>query len=76
MKQALYILNHKLIGNTMEQEESLKDYEKILTSANVLAINEEDDPTVTHLLTNNSYYINKQIYHLGFKERKKLLIKQ
>lgn len=76
MKQALYILNHKLIGNTMEQEEPLKDYEKILTSANVLAINEEDNPTVTHLLTNNSYYINKQIYHLGFKERKKLLIKQ
>ena len=76
MKQALYILNHKLIGNTMEQEEPLKDYEKILTSANVLAINEENNPTVTHLLTNNSYYINKQIYHLGFKERKKLLIKQ
>ncbi len=77
MKQALYILNHKLIGNTMEQEEHLKDYEKILTSSNILAINEKDDNIVKHLLQNNCYYINskQQIYYMGFNERKKLLTK-
>lgn len=77
MKQALYILNHKLIGNTMEQEEHLKDYEKILTSSNVLAINEKDNDIAKHLLQNNCYYINskQQIYYMGFNERKKLLTK-
>ncbi len=77
MKQALYILNHKLIGNTMEQEEHLKDYEKILTSSNILAINEKDNNIVKHLLQNNCYYINskQQIYYMGFNERKKLLTK-
>ena len=77
MKQALYILNHKLIGNTMEQEEHLKDYEKILTSSNVLAINEKDNDIVKHLLQNNCYYINskQQVYYMGFNERKKLLTK-
>ena len=74
MKQALYILNHKLIGNTMEQEEHLKDYEKILTSSNILAINEKDNNIVKHLLQNNCYYINskQQTYYMGFNERKKL----
>lgn len=77
MKEALYILNHKLIGNTMEQEEHLKDYEKILTSSNILAINEKDNNIVKHLLQNNCYYINskQQIYYMGFNERKKLLTK-
>lgn len=77
MKQALYILNHKLIGNTMEQEEHLKDYEKILTSSNVIAINEKDNDIAKHLLQNNCYYINskQQIYYMGFNERKKLLTK-
>ena len=75
MKEALYILNHKLIGNTMEQEEDLKDYERLLISSNIIAINEEDNPIIENLLTNNSYYISNQTYYLGFKERKKLLIK-
>ena len=77
MKQALYILNHKLIGNTMEQEEHLKDYEKILTTSNVIAINEKDNDIAKHLLQNNCYYINskQQIYYMGFNERKKLLTK-
>ena len=75
MKEALYILNHKLIGNTMEQEEDLKDYERLLISSNIIAINEEDNPIIESLLTNNSYYINDKTYYLGFNERKKLLIK-
>ena len=75
MKEALYILNHKLIGNTMEQEEDLKDYERLLISSNIIAINEEDNPIIENLLTNNSYYISNQTYYLGFNERKKLLIK-
>ena len=75
MKEALYILNHKLIGNTMEQEEDLKDYEKLLISSNIIAVNEENNPIIESLLTNNSYYISNQTYYLGFNERKKLLIK-
>ena len=77
MKEALYILNHKLIGNTMEQEEQLKNYEEILTHSNIIAINENNNAIANHLLQNNSYYINskQQIYYMGFKERKKLLIK-
>ena len=67
MKEALYILNHKLIGNTMEQEEDLKDYERLLISSNIIAINEEDNPIIENLLTNNSYYISNQTYYLGFK---------
>ena len=61
----------------MEQEEHLKDYEKILTSSNILAINEKDNNIVKHLLQNNCYYINskQQIYYMGFNERKKLLTK-
>ena len=75
MKEALYILNHKLIGNTMEQEEDLKDYERLLISSKIIAINEENNPIIESLLTNNSYYISNQTYYLGFNERKKLLIK-
>ena len=75
MKEALYILNHKLIGNTMEQEEDLKDYERLLISSKIIAINEENNPKIESLLTNNSYYISNQTYYLGFNERKKLLIK-
>ena len=75
MKEALYILNHKLIGNTMEQEEDLKDYERLLISSNIIAINEENNPIIESLLINNSYYINDKAYYLGFNERKKLLIK-
>lgn len=75
MKEALYILNHKLIGNTMEQEEDLKDYERLLISSNIIAINEENNPIIESLLINNSYYINDKTYYLGFNERKKLLIK-
>ena len=75
MKEALYILNHKLIGNTMEQEEDLKDYERLLISSKIIAINEENNPITESLLINNSYYINDKTYYLGFNERKKLLIK-
>ena len=77
MKEALYILNHKLIGNTMEQEEHLKNYEVIITHSNIIAINENNNAIANHLLQNNSYYINskQQIYYMGFKERKKLLTK-
>ena len=70
MKQALYILKHKLIGNTMEQDEQLKDYEEILTRSNVIATN-SDNEIVNHLLINNSYYSDYQNnYYLGFKEEK------
>ena len=54
MKEALYILNHKLIGNTMEQEEQLKNYEEILTHSNIIAINENNNAIANHLLQNNS----------------------
>lgn len=70
MKQALYILNHKLIGNTMEQDEQLKDYEEILTRSNVIAT-KSDNEIVNHLLINNSYHMDYQNnYYLGFKEEK------
>lgn len=71
MKQALYILNHKLIGNTMEQDEQLKDYEEILTRSNVIAT-KSDNEIVNHLLINNSYHMDYQNnYYLGFKKEEK-----
>lgn len=71
MKQALYILNHKLIGNTMEHEKELKDYENILTRSNVIATN-SDNEIINHLLASNSYTKDYQNnYYLGFKKEEK-----
>lgn len=76
MKQALYILNHKLTGNTMEQDEKLKNYEEVLVRSNVIAAS-SDNNIINHLLISNSYYKDhKDNYYLGFKEerqKKKIL---
>ena len=42
----------------MEQEEDLKDYERLLISSKIIAINEENNPIIESLLINNSYYIS------------------
>lgn len=77
MKEALYILKHKLIGNTMEQEDHLKDYEKILINSNIIAISNNENNIVNHILQSNSYVIDpsQKVYYIGFNDRKKILTK-
>ena len=73
MKEALYILKHKLIGNTMEQEDNLKDYEKILINSNIIAVDEKKNSIINHLLQMNSCTrdFNQKMYYIEFNGRKK-----
>ena len=73
MKEALYILKHKLIGNTMEQEDNLKDYEKILLNSNIIAVDEKKNSIINHLLQMNSCTrdFNQKMYYIEFNGRKK-----
>ena len=73
MKQAVYILKHKLIGNTMEQEDNLKDYEKILINSNIIAVDEKKNSIINHLLQMNSCTrdFNQKMYYIEFNGRKK-----
>ena len=74
MDFALFILNHKQLGNTTEQELPLIEYEQKLKDYQIIAITEEKDQVMKHLLTRHSdksiYYQGKQIYHIGFPYQK------
>ena len=74
MDFALFILNYKQIGETTEQEKELIEYEKKLQNYQIIAITEEKDKIINHLLKRRSdkliHYQGKNIYHVGFPYQK------